>query len=422
MCRILYLECNSGISGDMFAGAMLDLGADEKKLQAVLDSVPAHGFTTRFDRVLKHGIDCGSFDVVLEHAETHDHDMEYLFGDPEDGHHEHDHDHEHHHSHVHRTWADVRKIIDGTSMDEGARKLAYRIFEVIARAESKAHHVPADQVHFHEVGALDSIVDVISAAVLFTDLKEKRGITDVLVPSVSEGQGQVRTMHGVLPVPVPAVLNICEATGLPISRIPDRGEFVTPTGAAIAGCLMTGNDLPARFRVLKTGYGAGKREYERPNFLRAQIIESADSDDRIWKLETNVDDSRGEQMGYLVGKLLETGARDAFFTPVYMKKNRPGILLTVICDEEKIPELEHLIFLHSTTIGIRRCPMDRTILEREILQVSTEYGVVRVKRVSGADGILRYYPEYADVAACCDRNESAGFDAVYQAAVREASK
>ncbi len=265
----------------MTVAALLDLGADEKKLLQVLETVPADGFTVELSRVKKSGLDCQDFDVKLDEAhENHDHDMEYLHGheheaDDHEHHHEahehdgHEHHHEHGHHHLHRHLADVNAIIDGTQMTDRARALAKKIFRILAEAEAKAHGLPLEEVHFHEVGAIDSIVDVISIAVCFDDIN----ITDVIVKSVTEGCGTIRCQHGILPVPVPAVTNIAQRYALPMRIADVRGEFVTPTGAAFLAAVKTKESLPERFRIVKTGLGAGKREYALPGLLRAMIVE-----------------------------------------------------------------------------------------------------------------------------------------------------
>lgn len=311
--KSLYLECNAGISGDMLVAALLDLGADREALDAALKSIPAQGFTYNISRVLKAGVDCCDFDVVLDaEHENHDHDMEFLHGagvaaahvhqheehihahegageheyaheeheHTHDHEHEHHHDHalegtgehiphEHHHHHEHRGLKEVIEIINGTQMSDRARALALKIFDIIAEAEGRAHAVAKENVHFHEVGAIDSIVDIVAIAVCFDSL----GIDEVIVPELCEGRGTVRCQHGVLPVPVPATANIMQSFGLNVRLLPVQGEFVTPTGAAAAAALMTTDELPEQFKICAIGLGAGKRAYERPSILRALIIE-----------------------------------------------------------------------------------------------------------------------------------------------------
>lgn len=411
--RNLYLECETGISGDMMAAALIDLGADRQVLEKVLSGIPADGFSIKISRVKKAGLDLCDFDVILNRDhENHDHDMGYLYGDHghhKEGHdrgcdHQHGHDHElheHHHTHAHRGLPEVMEILDKTPMTEGARGLAKKIFDVIADAEAKAHGVPREEVHFHEVGAVDSIVDITAVAVCLDNL----GYPDRLgciVRELCEGTGSIRCQHGMLPVPVPAVVNIAAASGLKLRITDMRGELVTPTGAAVAAAIKTGDRLPGAFRVEKVGLGAGKRAYERPAFLRAMIINSDEADDgylhdEVTVLETNIDDTTGEAMGYTLEKLLLAGARDAFFQPVYMKKNRPAFLLQVICDREKQDVMENIIFRETTTIGIRSRRLERTLLAREVITVMTELGEARLKEVKGKD-FCRRIPEYDSVS------------------------
>lgn len=309
---------------------------------------------------------------------------------------------------------EIREIIGNLEMTEGARALALRIFEILAQAESEAHGVPVDEVHFHEVGAIDSIVDIVAAAVCFDDL----GIRNVAVTGIAEGSGTVRCQHGILQVPVPAVANIAKAHRLPMQFTSRKGELVTPTGAAIVAALMTRGDLPERFVIEKTGLGAGKREYEIPSILRAMVIEPGSQankaghrEDTVWKLECDIDDSTGEQLGYALEKLYQEGAREAHFAPVFMKKNRPGWELTVICDREHLQKLEDVIFSQTTTIGIRRQEMERTVLTRKTVDVKTRFGVIPVK-VSGEGTYKRVHPEYEIVSGAASEH-GVPFGAVY---------
>lgn len=273
MMSRLYLECYSGISGDMLTGALLDLGADQEKLEQVLKTIPAQGFDIQISKVQKSGISAVDFDVLLDHEhENHDHDMAYLFGETAPEAEEHHHGHDGHH-HEHRSLQDVLAVIDGTQMTQGAKELAGRIFRIVAEAESEVHARPLNEVHFHEVGAIDSIVDIISIAVCFDDLREKEQISDVVVPVLYEGTGTVRCQHGVLPIPVPAVAAIVRKHGIRMHLIPDLGEFVTPTGVACVAALRTSDQLPAEFVIRKTGLGAGKRAYRRAGVVRAMLLE-----------------------------------------------------------------------------------------------------------------------------------------------------
>lgn len=427
MGRKLYLECYSGISGDMMVASLLDLGADQAVLRNTLNSLKIKGFQTQVSRVKKSGIDACDFNVILDaEHESHDHDMEYLHGHHHDheeihGHgHHHEEIHSHHnnheeihsHSHEHRGMKEIRLLIQQADMTEGARTLALTIFEILAKAEAKAHNVPEDEVHFHEVGAVDSIVDIIATAVCMDNLD----ITETIIPVLCEGQGTIRCQHGILPVPVPAVVNIVQAYKLPIQIVEAQGEFVTPTGAAIAAAIRTGQKLPEKFSVEKIGIGAGKRKYERPGILRAMLIlEELPDRDLICKLETNIDDCTGENLGYVMERLFEEGARDVHFTPVYMKKNRPAWQLNVICCQEDREKLEQIIFRETTTIGIRRIHMERTVLNREQKMVTTPIGDVKVKACQ-VDGSWRYYPEYESVARL-SREKKLPYMEVYQMAM-----
>lgn len=400
MSGTLYFECISGISGDMAVAAMLDLGADEGKLMKVLDSLDVHGFSVRITDKEKSGILAKDFDVVLEH-DNHDHDHEYLYGDVCH--------HEGHHDHGHRGYVEIAGIISDADMSENAREIAQRILRILGEAESEAHGVPLEEVHFHEVGAVDSIVDIVSLAVCIDDLHPD----EVCFSELYDGTGTVRCQHGVIPVPVPAVVNIVKRSGIALRITDSKGEYVTPTGAAFAASVRT-CDRPGSFLVEKVGLGAGKRESERAGILRAMLIRPKDCADSVVKLECNVDDSTGEELGFTMERLFAAGAREVNYTPVFMKKNRPGWLLTVICREDDRRALEDIIFRETTTIGIRRTCMERTVMDRTTVTVATEYGEVSVK-VCSSEGLKRFYPEYEDVARIC-RERGVPFREVYDAA------
>ncbi|MCR5099676.1 MAG: LarC family nickel insertion protein [Lachnospiraceae bacterium] len=275
----MYLDCEAGISGDMTVAALLDAGADKDKLIKALESIRVDGFSIRISRVKKAGLDCCDFDVVLdEDHENHDHDMDYLYGREAVGSSINklainglsrdlgsDHDHGHHH----RNLADITAIIDSADATKNARDLAKKIFHILAEAEAKAHSTTVDEVHFHEVGAIDSIADILAAAVCFDDLN----VSEVIVPKLCDGQGTVRCQHGIIPVPVPAVVNISERYDLPLMVTDRKGEFVTPTGAAFVAAVMTGTKLPETVIPTKTGLGAGKRDYEHPGILKVVLYD-----------------------------------------------------------------------------------------------------------------------------------------------------
>lgn len=430
----LYLECYSGISGDMTVAALLDLGADPVVLEKALRSLPVKGFEAKISRVKKAGLDVCDFLVVLDKAhENHDHDMQYLHGegDMHEHHHrhseeEHEHhhhpnkdSHEHHHSHSnqsvhehpheHRGLVEILEIINQAQITAHAKDIASRIFTVLAQAEGKAHGVPLNEVHFHEVGAVDSIVDIVAVAVCLDNL----GITQVIVPELYEGCGFVRCQHGTIPIPVPAVAHIVAAHKLSLHITHTKGELVTPTGAAIVAAIITSDQLPEKFSIEKIGIGAGKRTYDRPSMLRAMLIKQATVEkDCIYKLESNIDDCSGEVLGFVMERLLEAGARDVHYTPVFMKKNRPAYQLNVICTQQDINKMEQIIFEQTTTIGIRRMQVERTVLNRTIQSVETTLGEVQVKICELQSG-KRIYPEYDSVAAICKKHQLP-FQQVYQ--------
>lgn len=469
MGKTLYLECTSGISGDMTVAALLDLGASEERLRAQLATLPtADEFEVVVSRVEKNGLAACDFDVRLDAAhENHDHDMAYLYGhlhgeEPEghkhghhherehegegenchlhvdehchEHHHAHDHEHGHAHHHEHRSLADVTGIINASQLTAHAKELALAIFAKLADGEAAAHGATRETVHFHEVGATDSIVDICSVAICLDDL----GVTDVVVPALTEGAGTVRCAHGIMPVPVPAVANICRQNGIALERTQVAGELVTPTGAAIVAALRTTAELPERYTVSAMGTGAGKRTYHGcSEVLRAMLIEPARGHARnlahepasaepsglptyklsfatetprhVVKLESDLDDCTGEALGLVISKLVEAGAREAHATPVVMKKGRPGWQLEVVCDESLVDALERIIFEDTTTIGIRSTTMRRDALPRRTGSKDTPYGLVATKIVALPSGAERTYPEHDSVLAA-----SAGTGTPYQ--------
>ena len=426
MGKTLYLECRSGISGDMTVAALLDLGGSVEKLDAVFKSLQVEGLRYETGRRKSCGIEGFAFDVILEeeehdhhHHHDHDHDHhDHCHGDHHHDHHDHchEHAHEHHHHHEHRNFADVCAVINKGDMSDRARTLAKKIFAIIADAESIAHGIPVEEVHFHEVGAIDSIADIVGAAVLIDDLD----ITGCIVTGVSEGEGFVRCQHGIIPVPVPAVVNIASRKKIPLRSTGVQGEMVTPTGIAIAAALKTSDRLPAEYTIEKIGIGTGKKEFPHANILRAMLIEEKKlSSDEVFLLEANIDDCSGETMGYAMEKLLGAGALDVHYIPCFMKKNRPGYILGVMVRGDMVELAEELIFEHTSTIGIRRRPLERSCMAREIIQVDTPYGTVDVKKCS-RNRIVKFYPEYESVRRAADK---AGVDlrAVSDAAIQAAN-
>lgn len=418
MTKYLYLEGACGISGDMTVASLLDLGADRQKLDKVLKSLHLEGFDYKISQKASYSISGCDFDVRLhtpeqfaeeaylaaapsqphihEHSSSHEHEHGH--------HHEHEHEHHHHqHNHIHRHLSDVYEIIDRGEMSAKARALAKKIFLIVAEAESKAHGCPLEQVHFHEVGAIDSIVDIISASVLFDDL----GIDNCIVTGFAEGHGTILCQHGTLPVPAPAVLNIAEKYGIPLRPSPVSGERVTPTGIAFAAAVRTTDKMPQEYKILKSGIGLGKRDFGQASFLRSLILEDtseiqqAINDGQMLVVECNIDDSTGEEFGLVQERLFAAGAHDVHFIPCFMKKNRPAYLLRVITTEAKRPQMEEIIFQNTTTIGIRRYKAEFTCMERKLLNIKQPYGEVLVKKC-WLGNIIRYNPEYDSVKALAE--------------------
>ena len=443
--KILYLECNSGISGDMTVAALLDLGANREVLMEALESLPLTGYSIEIKDVYKSGIRTCDFNVILDSAhENHDHDMEYLYGDAHthdvavsheythahaDGVEEHEHavnkvtdahaEHTvnetpgtpaHHHHHDARNLNDIAQIIMAGRLTENAKSLALKIFRILAQAEAKVHGKSIDEVHFHEVGAVDSIVDITAAAVCLDNLQPDQ----VVISALTDGTGQIRCQHGLIPVPVPAVTAIASNEHLTLKIRNVEGELVTPTGAAIAAAFRTESTLPDSFEILHTGFGAGKRTYTGVSgFLRAMLLQSSAGEDHdtILSMETNIDDCTGEALSFTLQQLLKEGALDAFCIPIYMKKNRPAYLLKVLCQPDDRAKMEAIIFHNTTTIGIRFQEMHRTKLDRRIIAVETPWGMADVKCCTyGSD--TYYYPENDSVKQLALLNE-VGFSEMY---------
>ena len=447
---ILYLECNSGISGDMTVAALLDLGADRQILLDALSSLPLTGYSIEIKDVYKSGIRACDFNVILDH-DNHDHDMDYLHGHAHSMTDEHDHTHSHnlsdehgqihrhdhsmtagdvhdhdtdesqhihHHHHDARNLNDITKIIQAGQLSSGAKDLALKIFQILAEAEAAVHGKTLEEIHFHEVGAVDSIVDIVAVAVCIDNLSP----SGIVISALTDGKGQIRCQHGLIPVPVPAVTAIAMQNDLTLNISDVEGELVTPTGAAIAAAVRTATTLPKEFRIRRIGFGAGKRDYAATGLLRAMLLQplSKDTHDTILSLETNVDDCSGEALSYTMQLLLDAGALDAFCIPIYMKKNRPACLLKVLCNPEQRAEMESIIFRNTTTIGIRIQEMQRTKLPRKIFALETPWGMADVKCCTYGNDTY-YYPENDSVSRLA-KQTGTGFTEMYnmiQAYARE---
>ena len=374
----LYFDCFSGISGDMTLAALVDLGVDKKLLIDELQKLNLHGWEMKFSEVIKQGIQAKHVEVILEEPEHSHFHLHHLLGKQE---------------HVHRNMTDITSLIDNSSISARAKESAKRIFMRLAVAEAKIHGTTPDKVHFHEVGAVDSIIDIVGAAICLDILSPDRICASVL----HDGYGFTKCQHGTIPIPVPAVTEMLATRGISFRQLDVEGELMTPTGAAIVLETSESFGTMPEMKITKTGYGAGKKDFTLPNVLRVVWGESIETgtSGSIIIIETNIDDTTPEILGYVMDRLFEAGAKDVFFTPVYMKKHRPATQLTVICDEAQIPRMEHILFTETSTIGLRKFQADRTCLPREIVKVTTPYGEVQAKKVSFGS-LTRTALEYED--------------------------
>lgn len=353
-----------------------------------------------------------------EHDHIHEHEHgRHDHGDEHDHHeHEHDHhDHGHHHHHAHRSFSDIRRIIFESTLSTEVKEEAVRVFGRLAQAEGRVHGKPADEVAFHEAGALDSIADIVGCVICFDWLRREVGVERIYVSPVNTGTGTIRCAHGLLPVPVPAVLGVMEDSGIPIYGRDIDTEALTPTGAVLLASYGQ-YDPDLVYAPLKRGIGFGSKRFKIPNALRLIIGETAaaevrtepdvEPDEEILQIETQTDDMTGEEAGYLTQRLLDTsGVLDAYWTGVTMKKSRPGMLLTVLCRKEALGEASEIIFRDSSAIGLRYFPVSRLVMKREIVPVDTSYGTIRVKKVSCGD-IEKAAPEYEDLKAAAQDSGS----------------
>lgn len=407
--KTLYLDIFSGISGDMFVAALIDLGVDARRLERQLKKLKLDGYHLHVSRGEKSGIAGTKFEVHL--AGDHDHEHQHEHGHK----HSHAHDHEHHYHHEdQRTFADIKKLIARSKLSAWVKQKSIAVFQRIADAEGKIHGKPANQVHFHEVGAVDSIVDIVGGCLALEMLGKPR----VLAAPVVEGTGWIRCTHGRFPIPAPATLAILGDRGIGITQCDEPHELVTPTGAAVLA------EFAERFGPMtglvaeKIGFGLGTRiNKTRPNVLRAVLGKSDKwrvasgtnhgpsldtrhstlhdwETDRVAALETNLDDISGEVLGLFIETALAAGALDVFHIPIQMKKSRPGVLLTVLCAEADADKFSELILRETTAFGVRRILAERRKLRREFAKVKTPHGEVEVK-LGKLDGqVVQAKPEF----------------------------
>ncbi len=380
--KTLYFDCFSGMSGDMTIGALLDLGLDFDYLKTELKKLPVDGYELRASRVMRSNLSAMKFDVLMEGASEN-------------------HKHEHHHGgheHFHRKASEILSMIRESNLSGGAKQFAADIFTKLAISEGKVHSVPPDDVEFHEVGAIDSIIDTVGTAIGFDAL----GIDRFLCSAINVGTGFIHCQHGIMPVPVPATADLLRHAT--IYQKHAQTELVTPTGAAILAAVVNRFGPLPPFSTDRIGYGAGTKQFaDFPNCLRLMVgeenaVQPEPSSGSVIMIEANIDDMTPQNFGYVMEKLFAAGALDVLTVPVQMKKGRPGHLLQVLAPRENSEALSKIIFRETTTIGIRRHPVDRTTLQRQFIEVNTEYGKVKIK-VSKLDGeVVNAAPEYDDCA------------------------
>jgi pyridinium-3,5-bisthiocarboxylic acid mononucleotide nickel chelatase len=425
--RVVYLECFSGISGDMFLGALVDAGVAPQLLQDIVAKLGI-GAQLEFSRVVRSGISATKADVLVggkkdapreQHEQEHHSHEHQGHAHPSHEHHEHPH-HDHSasgensraetpapHGHSHgRSLTEIKRIISAGSISAGAKKTAVSIFEALGAAEAKIHNTSIEDMHFHEVGAVDAIVDIVCAAVG----AEALGVDEIICSPLNVGSGMMECAHGTFPVPAPATVELLH--GAPVYSSGPQFELVTPTGAAIVKTLAGRFAAFPEMKIEKSGYGAGSRDFPGyPNVARLTVGETASEalransqSDTIVVLEANLDDLNPQVFGYVIDRLFEDGALDAFAMPVQMKKNRPGTLLTVLCKPEDAGKLTRLIFVETTTLGVRRRDETRQVLGRRWETVQTSWGQVRIKIASMNGSVTNYAPEYEDCRLIAEGN------------------
>jgi uncharacterized protein (TIGR00299 family) protein len=391
--KLLYLDCFAGISGDMFLGALLDLGVSEDVLRAELAKLKLPGYTISMRRVVKQNISATKFDCIeaLHPVMKHGHD--------------------------HRGYPEITGMITGSGLSEKVKQRALSIFKRIGEAEAKIHDVPLEKIHFHEVGAVDSIVDIVGVCIALETL----GVDEVQSSSPRLGLGFVETAHGKFPVPAPATLELLK--GLPVQSGSEPVELVTPTGAALLAEFCTKFGPMPAMSIEKVGYGAGMRDLEKtPNVLRVIIGEAcSEAGDLIAVIETNIDDMNPQLFGDVMERLLAAGALDVFFTSIQMKKNRPGTLLTVLCERNDVDQMTALLLSHTTSFGVRVHEAQRRKLSREIVTVVTKFGEIEVKVGRLAGKIVSRSPEYESCKQAASKADVAVKD-VYNEATRVAEE
>ncbi len=383
----LYFECNMGAAGDMLTAALLELHPSPRAFVKQLNSLGIPGVVFQPEKSVKCGITGTHMTVTVHGEEEESYD-----------HHHHEHTHDHGHSHSHSGLHDIEHIVSHLAIPPKVHRDVLAVYRLIAEAESHAHGVPVEQIHFHEVGSLDAIADVTAVCLLIYELAPEK----IVCAPIHVGSGQVKCAHGILPVPAPATAYILR--DVPTYGGQVRGELCTPTGAALLKHFATEFGSQPMMKVEKIGYGCGKKDFEQANCVRAMIGQTEGNRDTVAELRCNLDDMTPEAIGFATEVLFAAGALDVYTIPIGMKKNRPGVLLTCMCKMEQREEMIALLFKHTTTLGIRELVSNRYTLIRSMETVETEYGPVRVKKVTGW-GVSREKAEYDDLAKIAKDNE-----------------
>ncbi|WP_054252929.1 nickel pincer cofactor biosynthesis protein LarC [Neofamilia massiliensis] len=393
--KTLYLDLNMGASGDMLMGALYELIEDQAGFLEKINSLKDLGVVVKARPDIKAGIAGTKMDVLIHGHEEESIDVDIRTHHHHDHDHNHDHDHDHDHLHGHHhhsTLGSVSEIIRSMDLDEKVKADAIGVYEILAQAEAQAHNMPVDQVHFHEVGSLDAIYDIVGVCLLINSL----GLDKILASPIHLGSGFVKCAHGLMPVPAPATANILK--GLPVYQGSIQGELCTPTGAALVKYFVDGFGPMPMMEIEKIGYGMGTKNFEAANAIRALLGTGEDESDgeKLVQLETSLDDITGEEVGFLYEVLFSKGALEVYSTNILMKKSRPGILLTVLVEEDKKDLILREIFKHSPTIGVKEFALKRHKLDRQEVLVETSFGRVR-KKVSKGFGTEKFKYEYEDL-------------------------
>ncbi len=391
--KTLYFDCGMGAAGDMLTAALLKLLPEPEKFLERLNSAGIPGVIYTAEKSVKCGITGTHIRVTVNgeeegehHEHHHGHGHHHHEHEHENEHHHHEHEHEHRHTSLH----DIEHIVSHLNVSEKAKGDIVAVYNLIAEAESHAHGRPVEEIHFHEVGNMDAVADVTAFCLLIEELAPGR----IIASPVHVGSGSVRCAHGILPVPAPATAYILK--DVPVYGGSIDGELCTPTGAALLKHFVSKfGDMPV-MKISAVGYGMGKKDFERANCVRAMLGETEDSVQQMYELSCNVDDMTAEDIAFACSELLSAGAKEVFTVPVGMKKSRSGILIKIICTEEKREDLIRLIFKHTSTLGIREMKFERYVLERSVVTEETAFGAVR-KKVSEGYGVRREKPEHDDL-------------------------